>query len=401
MANRVMRYQDSRRRSQLRKRRALIVIVIAIIIIALIAGAYFLFFAPKDGDLPKEPGKTPSTQSSQSSAANSVSSKNSSSSAVSTESTGGDSQDSSASVPEVKDDPSITGRTVGTVFIYGDTGLEIFKGTADMTDSYKRTIQQFADKLGSGVKVYNMVVPTHIEFALPPRYKDVATSEKDVIDSIYSSYKSNITPVNVYDILSQKRNEYIYFNTDHHWTALGAYYGYTQFAKAAGFEPVDIKNLEKKSIEGFLGTLYSLSSKDKALEKNPDTIDYYKIPGEQQMTIVERNKTTPMTVDMYADFPGQKTYSVFIWGDNKECVIKTDNKNGKKIAVGKESYGNAFIPYLAANYQEIHVIDSRYFPDNAFDYIKEKNIPEVLFINNIMSASAGIRVKELENLMTK
>ena len=403
MSNQVMRYRESRRRSRQRRNRAIIVVVIVLLVALIAAGVYFLFF--RDSAEPNDSGDSSSTVSVQSSEPETSSQKPASSEeskASSAASKVEEDASSAVSVPVVEDDPSITGRTVGSVFIYGDIGLEIFEGTPELADSYKKTIQKFADTLGDGVKVYNMVVPTHIEFALPERYQNVKTSEKAVIDSIYQSYNDNVTPINVYDILSQKRNEYIYFNTDHHWTALGAYYGYTEFAKTAGFEPVDINDLTKKTIPNFLGSLYSLANKDSALGNNPDHVDYYKIPGEQQMRIVETGKTTPLNVDMLAEFAeGSNAYSVFIWGDNKECVIKTDNRNGKKIAVVKESYGNAFIPFLAANYQEIHVIDSRYFPNNAVEYIKKNNIPEVLFINNIMSASAGIRVKEIENLMTK
>ena len=47
-------------------------------------------------------------------------------------------------------------------------------------------------------------------------------------------------------------------------------------------------------------------------------------------------------------------------GDNALTVLKSASKNaaaGKKIAVVKESYGNAFVPYLTNNYEEVHVID--------------------------------------------
>ena len=41
----------------------------------------------------------------------------------------------------------------------------------------------------------------------------------------------------------------LYFNTDHHWTGLGAYYAYTAFAQQAGFEPLGLEELTKKTIE--------------------------------------------------------------------------------------------------------------------------------------------------------
>ncbi len=35
-------------------------------------------------------------------------------------------------------------------------------------------------------------------------------------------------------MLRKHQKEYIYYHTDHHWTTLGAYYAWTQFAEAAG-----------------------------------------------------------------------------------------------------------------------------------------------------------------------
>ena len=51
--------------------------------------------------------------------------------------------------------------------------------------------------------------------------------------------------VKTYDALRAHRDEYIYFNTDHHWTQLGAYYAYVEFCKKKGIEPSDITTWEQ------------------------------------------------------------------------------------------------------------------------------------------------------------
>ncbi|MDO7206013.1 DHHW family protein [Paraclostridium bifermentans] len=76
-----------------------------------------------------------------------------------------------------------------------------------------------------------MVVPTHVEFGLPEKYKDMSKSEKDSIDSIYKNMDKDVKTVDAYDNLKKHKDEYIYFNTDHHWTSLGAYYAYQSFGK--------------------------------------------------------------------------------------------------------------------------------------------------------------------------
>jgi hypothetical protein len=39
--------------------------------------------------------------------------------------------------------------------------------------------------------------------------------------------------------------------------------------------------------------------------------------------------------------------------------------------VVKESFGNAFVPFLISHYDEVHVIDQRYFQLGLVDYLKE------------------------------
>ena len=193
-------------------------------------------------------------------------------------------------------------------------------------------------------------------------------------------------------------------NTDHHWTALGAYYAYQKLGEVAGFEPIDITTLEKRTIENYRGTLYT-ETKSQLLYDNPDHVDYYMIPGDYSVQICHIN-TSPVLQEatLFAGIPpGSNSYSVFIWGDNPLTVIQNPIGTGRKIAVIKDSFGNALCPYLVANYDEVHVIDMRYFSQyqkNAVKYIQDSGIDEVLILNNIMAANTGMRIQNLQNLMS-
>jgi hypothetical protein len=82
-------------------------------------------------------------------------------------------------------------------------------------------------------------------------------------------------------------------------------------------------------------------------------------------------------------------YMVFLSGDNPLSVIDTDLDNGRKILVFKDSYGNAFIPYLTSHYDEIHIIDPRHYKKGAVTYAKEHDIKEVLFLNSAVLISSN------------
>lgn len=310
-------------------------------------------------------------------------------------------------IPSIADDPSVKGYFSGNVFIYNNKGYEIFGGTDTLAVTYATILSDITDKIGDTVSVYNMIVPTNGEYTLPERYKQMAKSQKDNIEKVYSSYLSNVIPVDIYDTLNRHKLEYIYYNTDHHWTALGAYYGYVQFSKVYGFTPIDIKDLTKGEIEGFTGSFIVNTKTDEApkgnedLLSNTDTVEYYDIPGDYTCYLLERGAEKGVKVPLL--YPnstsGVYTYSKFIWGDNPYMRIMNNGmKNGKKLLVVKDSYGNVFVPYLVPNFEEVHVIDYRYYDSNVSDIIDTYGITDVLFINGIMSVNSSYHQNKLIEL---
>ena len=59
-------------------------------------------------------------------------------------------------------------------------------------------------------------------------------SNKEFVNYVYGKLNDGIHKVNAVDNLIPHNAEYIYFHTDHHWTALGAYYAYQAFCVEKG-----------------------------------------------------------------------------------------------------------------------------------------------------------------------
>ena len=76
-------------------------------------------------------------------------------------------------------------------------------------------------------------------------------------------------------------------------------------------------------------------------------------------------------------------YSMFINGNHPLTIVKSSIKNGKKLIVFKDSYAHNFIPFLAMNFEEIHLIDLRYFNMNPYEYIREHDFDRALFLYNL------------------
>jgi hypothetical protein len=88
-------------------------------------------------------------------------------------------------------------------------------------------------------------------------------------------------------------------------------------------------------------------------------------------------------------------------GDIPVSITETDANTGRSIIVFKESYGNAFVPFLTRNFDKIYVADIRTFPFNAVNYVTENGITDVLFLNNTITSCSPPRIKNYLDLMTK
>lgn len=293
------------------------------------------------------------------------------------------------------------GIIVDGVKMYGDNaGVMLFGGNKTAGTRYANIISQYKLALGDDVNVYNMVVPTSVEFYLPKKFNRYSSSEKDAIDHIYGSYTADVIPVDAYSEIAAHTDEYIYLRTDHHWSQRGAYYGYSALVKAMGETPPSIdSDYTVKTKEGFVGSLYSYTN-DATLKNSPEIFTYY-MPKTEYTTYYYAYDTLASkgaSSLFYELAEGSNCYGMFVGGDAIHSKTVTKNNTGRKICVFKESYGNALIPFLVDSFDEIYVIDIRYFGRNAVSYIKENGITDVLFINNIFAANTDKLIAGIEAL---
>lgn len=282
----------------------------------------------------------------------------------------------------ITNDEELEGGRKNGLLVIGDTCYEVFGYGKKACEYYANSISSFESQLPESDKVYSIVVPSHIEFIQSEKYRKMAMSQADAINYINSQFNESVRTVNGYSSIAEHASEYLYFRSDHHWTSLGAYYAYTAFANAIGDKPYELSSFELKSIEGFLGTLYK-KSLSQEVKNNPDTVDIY-MPFVKNDFTIYTSSGSKLKYDLInmKNAKVSNKYLVFISGDNPLSIIDTELDNGKKIMVFKDSYGNAFIPYLTSHYDQIYIIDPRHFNKGAITYAKEHDIHEFLFINS-------------------
>ena len=195
------------------------------------------------------------------------------------------------------------------------------------------------------------------------------------------------------DTLSQHKDEYIYYRTDHHWTTMGAYYAYVAYCEQKGLTPVSLEELEENKVEDFYGTFYS---KAKRPSQPADTITWYDVDVDefafvanlqqdkqlaQLGEVVQEDGLELLRVDGMMDrrkFEVRDKYAAFMWGNSGYVKIKSshnlNHQEGKtsRLLLFKDSYANSMIPYLTYNYDEIIVVDLRYMAKSTKELMQEE-----------------------------
>ncbi len=284
------------------------------------------------------------------------------------------------------------------LFVFKNRAFEIFGGGTGMSKRYADVINSYNRELNPGIQVYNLIIPVALEFEITEKYSHLQKPNRPAIESIYNAEDSNIKKVWAIDEIRKHREEYIYFNTDHHWTSLGAYYAYKAFCETAGLTPVSLDTIAHKTRPSFLGSLYRLT-RDEALKNNPDSVRYYLFKDSMNFYVGSNTSSNWIRSKMYGEgASGPNSYSVFLQGDLPIVKMETQHKNGRRIAIVKESYGNAFAPFLITNYEKVVVIDQRYYTGDFIKMLKAEGINELLFLNNIFAAHTPFHINKIKGL---
>lgn len=161
------------------------------------------------------------------------------------------------------------------------------------------------------------------------------------------------------DTLTAKNSEYIYYRTDHHWTTLGAHYAYEKFMEELGIAPLPLSTWDAHTVDNFFGTYYNKAKKRDTL---PDEIVWFDVPV-TRVTIDGEEKDGLYDI---LQFEKRDKYAAFLHSNHAVTVLEnsqaTQGENSR-IVVFKDSYGNSFVPFLTAHFEEVVVVDVRYLND--------------------------------------
>ena len=235
------------------------------------------------------------------------------------------------------------------------------------------------------VPVYFGIIPSAAEIWADRLPAGAPTAdEQAIIDRLYNAVQTHT--VDLSSVLAAHHGEELYYRTDHHWTSLGAYYGYAALMDAMGLEAAPLDESRKVTVsEDFYGTLYSSSG---VRWLPPDHIDRY--ISDEGVTVTAYPDGTPQPGSLYVDsFLSEKDkYSSFLGGNKPLCVIETGHTGAPKVLVIRDSYADSLAPFLTQSFSEIHLFDPRYNLTSVKDYVEQNEIDSVVVLYSISNFTA-------------
>jgi len=232
-------------------------------------------------------------------------------------------------------------------------------------------------------ETYFVPVPNAVEVLqeqLPPLAPDA--DQEALLDQMAAAVPSAVT-VNALPALNaaEDAGQQLYFSTDHHMTTRGAYVLYREIVSAMGITPLEEDGFLRTTVtESFTGTMYHKSG---AWWTTPDTIERWDpVAGLNATLTIYPDETVYDSLYNEAALSGNDPYTYFLHGNQPLEVIRTDG-TGPKLLLVKDSYAHILAPFLANHFSEIHLVDLRYYRQNADAYRAQHGIDTTLVLYHV------------------
>lgn len=270
------------------------------------------------------------------------------------------------------------------------------------SNNYIACINKFYEEVKElDVRVVNAMPPTAIGILIQEEYLEQigCVSQEKIQNYIHSGLHEDIVKVDTVNALIRHNDEYVYFRTDHHWTALGAYYTYEAVCQALDMEPTALEDFEEWYMGDFTGSLFGKAKRPQQLKW--DTVMAYIPNGDLEHWVYNQDgfgHEWQLLTDTSNWDVGAK-YSVFGTDYPMTHTINHSLEEGKNVVVIKDSFGNCFIPFLTENYKNVYALDYRKFRNMPLtQFVEQYDIDDVIFMPYITATQAIQGTDFIENL---
>lgn len=287
------------------------------------------------------------------------------------------------------------------ILISGTMGMEQYFGSTDAGTNCSKMISAFKKDLGDAIQVYTVVAPHASCYYAPESYSHLIERGKINFNNLKEQSGDGVNYIDVYSALLPHVDEPIYHRTEFHWAALAGYYAAEAFAKVAGVDFADISSYEKIVKPGFVGSAYTFSNAD-VIKNNPEDFVIYMPNFSYKAYYYNQGNYDFSKPNFEKDsivFDTKSYAGAFLCGDSYTIKVVTGNNTGRKLVIFKDSYGNAFAPFTLASFDEVYIVDIRYYNKNGVKLCEEVGATDVVFAISAFTAT-GVVYKNIEKIRT-
>jgi len=208
--------------------------------------------------------------------------------------------------------------------------------------------------------------------------------------ALLNQWQSQLPLTDLFETLSQHKDEGLYYKTDHHWTLKGAYLAYVALMKEWGLEALDYDHFTPKTVQGFLGTYFNKSRLESV---SPEDLTYI----DPSIISYETDGKTVFNLIDHSALEGTDKYGAFLYGNHGFGHITVRESNDpKRLLVIKDSYANSLIPFMTAAFDEIDVIDLRHFSGSLENILSTSDYDHVLILQSFNQFCEEVNVAKLK-----
>ena len=265
------------------------------------------------------------------------------------------------------------------VYLCGDTLISKVEAPSDGLDEKNLGyVAQLADK--TEAPVYLGLIPSAAEV-----WSDLLPEGAENFDQaayLDRAAELGLPMVDFLGALETHAGEPVFYRTDHHWTTLGAFYGANALLEAMGKEPLSQGDFAPETVtEDFNGTLYSTSG---VHWLTPDTMEFWVEDAGLEITSWRTGAPEPGVLYDRSYLEQKDKYSAFLGGNQPLCVIRNEAAAGQgKLLLIRDSYSDALAPFLVQRFEEVHLLDARYYRAPASAYAADNGIDAVAVVYSV------------------
>jgi len=253
------------------------------------------------------------------------------------------------------------------------------------------------------VPTYLTLIPTScaiLQQRLPP-YAEIYNNQRQLIDDVYSQMIGRVTTMDVYPVLFNRREQYLYYRTENNLTALGGYYVYSVIgAKLVGREINDYSQFNIEYLpEPYYGDLYQQSPYQNV---EPDRLSYFHYTRFSREYLV-RQKGESGAKSYHTLYPTHlaalgQPMSTYLGGLSAVTRLHISSPYAHSLLIFGDKTALSYVPFLANNYQNITIVDLFQLTQEQAAEIRIGDYDQVLFAYSVETFDSNIPLRA-ENLL--